>query len=35
MGITYPCVLKPISLSASQGEVRVNNREEFLAGAGD
>jgi hypothetical protein len=34
MGITYPCVLKPISLSASQGVVRVNNREEFLAGAG-
>ena len=31
--ITYPCVLKPISLSASQGVVRVNNREEFLAGA--
>jgi ATP-grasp domain/L-amino acid ligase C-terminal domain 2/ATP-grasp N-terminal domain len=34
MGITYPCVLKPVSLSASQGVVRVNNREEFLAGAG-
>jgi biotin carboxylase len=34
MGINYPCVLKPISLSASQGVVRVNNREEFLAGAG-
>ena len=34
MGITYPCVLKPISLSASQGVVRVNNREAFLAGAG-
>jgi hypothetical protein len=34
MGVTYPCVLKPISLSASQGVVRVNNREEFLAGAG-
>jgi len=33
MGITYPCVLKPISLSASQGVVRVNNRDEFLAGA--
>ena len=33
MGITYPCVLKPISLSASQGVVRVNNREEFIAGA--
>lgn len=34
MGITYPCVLKPVSLSASQGVVRVNNREEFVAGAG-
>ncbi|HET7107212.1 MAG TPA: ATP-grasp domain-containing protein [Candidatus Acidoferrum sp.] len=33
VGIHYPCVLKPISLSASQGVVRVNNREEFLAGA--
>jgi hypothetical protein len=33
LGIRYPCVLKPISLSASQGVVRVNNREEFLAGA--
>jgi hypothetical protein len=33
MDITYPCVLKPISLSASQGVVRVNNREQFLAGA--
>ena len=32
-GITYPCVLKPVSLSASQGVVRVNNRDEFLAGA--
>jgi predicted ATP-grasp superfamily ATP-dependent carboligase len=33
MGITYPCVLKPVSLSASQGVVRVNNREEFLSAA--
>ena len=33
LGIQYPCVLKPISLSASQGVVRVNNREEFVAGA--
>ncbi len=31
LGISYPCVLKPISLSASQGVVRANNREEFLA----
>ncbi len=33
LGITYPCVLKPVSLSASQGVVRVNNREQFVAGA--
>ena len=32
LGIQYPCVLKPPSLSASQGVVRVNNREEFVAG---
>ena len=31
VGITYPCVLKPLSLSASQGVIRANNREEFLA----
>jgi biotin carboxylase len=34
LGLAYPCVLKPISLSASQGVVRVNNRAGFLAGAG-
>ena len=33
LGIHYPCVLKPLSLSASQGVLRANNREEFLAGA--
>jgi ATP-grasp domain/L-amino acid ligase C-terminal domain 2 len=33
LGIQYPCVLKPFSLSASQGVVRANNREEFLGGA--
>jgi len=32
-GISYPCVLKPLSLSASQGVVRADNREEFLAAA--
>src|SRR5713226_7032648 len=31
--LSYPCVLKPLSLSASQGVVRANNREEFLAAA--
>jgi D-alanine-D-alanine ligase-like ATP-grasp enzyme len=33
LGIQYPCVLKPLSLSASQGVVRANDREKFLAGA--
>jgi hypothetical protein len=33
LGISYPCVLKPLSLSGSQGVVRANNREEFLAAA--
>jgi biotin carboxylase len=33
LGIPYPCVLKPLSLSASQGVVRANNREEFATGA--
>src|SRR5258707_2435827 len=30
LGISYPCVLKPLSLSASTGVIRANNREEFL-----
>jgi len=33
LGISYPCVLKPLSRSASQGVVRANNREEFLMAA--
>lgn len=33
LGIAYPCVLKPLSLSASQGVVRANSQEEFLAAA--
>jgi hypothetical protein len=33
LGISFPCVLKPLSLSASQGVVRANNREEFLTAA--
>jgi biotin carboxylase len=33
LGIQFPCVLKPLSLSASQGVVRANNREEFLSAA--
>ncbi len=27
--ITYPCVLKPLNLSASRGVIRANNKEEF------
>jgi biotin carboxylase len=33
VGISFPCVLKPLSLSASQGVMRANNREEFLTAA--
>jgi biotin carboxylase len=33
LGISFPCVLKPLSLSASQGVIRANNREEFLGAA--
>jgi biotin carboxylase len=33
LGISYPCVLKPMSLSASQGVVRANSRGEFVAAA--
>ena len=32
-GISFPCVLKPLSLSASQGVMRANNSGEFLAAA--
>jgi biotin carboxylase len=31
LGIRFPCVLKPLSLSASQGVMRANNRDEFRA----
>ena len=27
----YPCVLKPVGLSASRGVIRANNRDEFVA----
>ena len=33
LGVSYPCVLKPLSLSASQGVVRANSHQEFLAAA--
>jgi hypothetical protein len=33
LGICYPCVLKPLSLSASRGVIRANNRDEFVSAA--
>jgi biotin carboxylase len=33
LGVQFPCVLKPLSLSASQGVMRANNRQEFRAAA--
>jgi hypothetical protein len=33
LGISYPCVLKPLSLSASRGVIRANNRLEFVSAA--
>jgi biotin carboxylase len=33
LGIQFPCVIKPLSLSASQGVMRANNREEFRQAA--
>lgn len=33
LGMSYPCVLKPMSLSASQGVIRANTRGEFVAAA--
>ena len=33
LGIQYPCVLKPLSLSASQGVMRANSHDEFREAA--
>jgi biotin carboxylase len=33
LGVQFPCVIKPLSLSASQGVMRANNREEFREAA--
>jgi biotin carboxylase len=33
LGVVYPCVAKPLSLSASQGVIRANSREEFISAA--
>jgi biotin carboxylase len=32
-GQTYPCVLKPLSLSASRGVIRANSPSEFISAA--
>jgi len=32
-GVSLPCVVKPLSLSASQGVMRADNRDEFFAAA--
>ena len=29
-GLPWPCVLKPLNLSASRGVIRVNNKNEFI-----
>jgi len=29
-GLSWPCVLKPLNMSASRGVIRVNNKDEFL-----
>lgn len=31
--VSFPCVLKPLTLAASQGVIRANNSEEFTAAA--
>jgi biotin carboxylase len=30
-GVAFPCVLKPLSLSASRGVIRANNVDQFIA----
>ena len=30
-GLPWPCVLKPINMSASRGVIRANNETEFIA----
>jgi biotin carboxylase len=30
--VAFPCVLKPLALSASRGVIRVNNADQFMAG---
>src|SRR5262249_24986061 len=30
-GVAFPCVLKPLTLSASRGVIRANNIDQFMA----
>src|SRR5207245_9384268 len=30
-GVAFPCVLKPLALSASRGVIRANNVDQFIA----
>src|SRR5438132_1676476 len=30
-GVAFPCVLKPLTLSASRGVIRANNVDQFMA----
>jgi len=30
VGLPWPCVIKPLNLSASRGVIRVNNKQEFI-----
>jgi biotin carboxylase len=32
--LSYPCVVKPLALSASRGVIRANDRDEFIAAFG-
>ncbi|HEV8385186.1 MAG TPA: ATP-grasp domain-containing protein [Candidatus Acidoferrales bacterium] len=33
LGVKFPCVVKPLSLAASQGVIRANNSSEFIVAA--
>lgn len=31
VGLSWPCVLKPLNMTASKGVIRVNNKDEFVS----
>jgi biotin carboxylase len=35
LGVTYPCVIKPLALSASRGVIRADDPEQFVAAFGE